>query len=161
MKMKIKLIIALLLPTIFLNSCGDKDDDPNTGPVTDGCTMPNGYLKWTVDGGQLCSNATLFADYAIVMTVNGISQSGVTMTLELDSVTPGTYQMKEDINSVLFTDQLGMAWQSTNDNPGTLQIISNDTSTNLIRANFNLTVRNPFGISKNITGGQLRIFYTE
>ena len=155
------LLSACLSFTLLFTACGDDDDDNNTNPVTDGCTLPTGYLKWTVDGGQLCSNASLFGDYAIVMTINGISQSGVTMTMELDSVSPGTYQMTENINHLLFTDQLGMAWESTNDNPGTLVITSNNTSTNLIQGTFNITVRNPLGVSKNITNGNFKISYTE
>jgi hypothetical protein len=54
-----------------------------------------------------------------------------------------------------------MAWESTNDNPGTLVITSNNTSTNVIQGTFNLTVRNPLGVSKNITNGNFKVSYTE
>ncbi|MBK9401214.1 MAG: hypothetical protein IPN36_10230 [Bacteroidetes bacterium] len=95
------------------------------------------------------------------MTINGITQTGVTITLELDDITPGTYTMNEDTNSILFTDQLAMAWQSTNTNPGTLIITANDTVNNILQATFDVTVRNPLSQSKSISQGQIKVFYTE
>jgi Family of unknown function (DUF6252) len=152
------LVPALALLTI-VSSCKKDDDDDD--PVTDLCALPNGSLKWTSNGQNLCANASLFADYAIVMTVNGISQQGATLTLELDSVNQGTYQMKELVNSILYTDVLGMAWQSTDDNPGTITITKNNTSTNEFEATFNVPVRNPLGMSQTLSGGTLKVFYTE
>ena len=125
------LLLLLLGMAVLHTSCGDDDDDPNTNSVTDGCSMPNGHLKWTSQGTQYCANATLFGDQSIDMTINGITQSGVTMTLELDSVMPGTYQMTSDVNHLLFTDQLAFDWQSTNSQPGTLIITKNDTANKL------------------------------
>ncbi|MBL7924945.1 MAG: hypothetical protein JNL88_12160 [Bacteroidia bacterium] len=150
----------LAIAFLFL-SCGDEDGNPLNGSGSDACSLPNGSLKWTTDGGLKCASASLFADQAMVMTVNGISQTGLSMTLELDSMQPGTYEMKAGVNSLLFTDQLGMAWQSTDDNPGTLVVSSNNASTNLFEASFNCTARNPLGMSKSISGGTLRVFYTE
>lgn len=83
------------------------------------------------------------------------------MTLELDDITPGTYTMNEDTNSILFTDQLAMAWQSTNSNPGTLIITSNDTANNILQATFNPTVRYPLRQTKFISPDQVKIIYTE
>lgn len=160
--MNFNLNFLLLFLFIFtLSSCGDDDTDVPGIPLGNNCTLPTGYLKWNFDGSSYCANTSLFADHAIIMTINGITQTGVTMTLELDDITPGTYTMNEDTNSILFTDQLAMAWQSTNSNPGTLIITSNDTANNILQATFDVTVRNPLSQTKSISQGQIKVFYTE
>ncbi len=153
--------IGFLLSLLFLSSCGEDSPENPLNNISDNCSLPNGHLKWTVEGNDYCANASLFADHALVMTMNGITLTGITITLELDSILPGTYPMKADINSILFTDQLGMAWQTTDDNPGTLQITSNNTSTNLLQASFSATLRNPLGLSKSLSQGTIKIHYTE
>jgi len=153
--------LIYLLAVFILCSCGDDDSDIPGIPSGNNCTLPNGYMRWNFDGTSYCANASLFADNAILMTINGITQTGVTMTLELDDITPGTYSMTADTNSLLFTDQLAMAWQSTNADPGTLIITSNDTVNNILQATFNLTVRNPLSMTKTINQGEIKVFYTE
>lgn len=154
------LLAGAVLLAVSFSACKKDDDGDDT--ALEGCSLPQGSLKWTADGGALCANASLFADYAIMMTINGVSQTGATLTLELDSVAPGTYQMKELENSVLFTDELGMAWQSTDDNPGTLTVTKNNESTNEFEASFTVAVRNPLlGTSQTLSGGSIKVFYTE
>lgn len=154
--------ILLLAIAVFITACGEDDEDQNTKPGTDGCTLINGFLKWDYQGTKYCANASLFADQGIIMTVNGITQAGLTMTLEIDSVRPGTYQMTDDVNHLLFTDNLAFDWQSTDDNPGTLTILKNDTATNHIEGTFSVNAKNSItGTSRNISNGNFRIFYTE
>ncbi|MFN8153459.1 MAG: DUF6252 family protein [Bacteroidia bacterium] len=164
--MKTKYTLFLLLPLFmaltFITACGDDDDDPNTNAVTDGCSLPNGHLKWTTQGTQYCANATLFGDQAIEMTINGITQSGISMTLELDSVDPGTYTMNDNINHLLFTDQFAFDWQSSDDAPGTLVITKNDKTANLIEGSFSVNAKNALtGTMRQISNGSFRINYTE
>lgn len=157
----IKCLFITLLAATFI-SCGDDDDDPNTNSATDGCSLPNGHLKWTMQGAQYCSNATLFADQAILMTINGITQSGITMTLELDSIEPGSYQMNDNTNHLLLTDQFAFDWQSTNDLPGTLIITKNDKANNWIEGTFTVNAKNSLtGTTKQISNGNFRVKYTE
>lgn len=143
-----------------ITACNNDDDDDNN-PAPDVCTLPTGSLRWTIGGTQRCADQSLFGDYTIIMTINGIAGNGETMTLELDSVTPGTYEMKADVNSILYTDNLAMAYQTTDDNPATLTITKNDTSNNRFEATFSGTLRNPLGVSKTITGGTVKVNYTE
>lgn len=154
---KIVYCAFLLLP--FAGCEEDKEVLP--GIITDNCILPNGHLKWTSGGKQTCANASLFGDQGLVMTINGISLTGETFTMELDNVTPGTYSMTTDSNHILHTDQLGMAWESTNGNPATLVILSNNTSTNVLEANFSGTLKSPLGLNKTISSGSLKVIYTE
>ncbi|MGI8893183.1 MAG: DUF6252 family protein [Bacteroidia bacterium] len=102
---------------------------------------------------------TLFADYAIVMTINGMNQNSSMLTLELDDVDPGIYEIREDRNYVLYTTT-GQSWHSTDDNPGSLVIISNDVANNRIIGNFEFTGRNPIGGNISISGN-FDVLYTE
>lgn len=158
--MKKVLFAFLALSFTGIVACND-DKDENDNPAPDACTLPTGSLRWTIGGTQRCADQTLFGDYGIVMTINGIAGNGETMTIELDSVTPGTYEMKADVNSVLYTDNLAMAYQTTDDNPGTLIITKNDTSNNRLEATFTGSLRNPLGVSKTITSGNLKVNYTQ
>jgi hypothetical protein len=155
-----KIICFTALFIIILTSCEpEKEVLPDI--LTDNCELPNGHLKWSSGGSQTCANASLFGDQSIIMTINGISLTGETFTLELDDVTPGTYAMTTDTNHILHTDQLGMAWESTNAMPCTLLVLSNNTSTNLLEANFSGTLKSPLGLTKVINSGTVKVSYTE
>jgi hypothetical protein len=147
----------ILLVVIFLLACSEKKENP---PVTDPCLINGYYLRATLANDSWCANTTLFTDLAIVMTINGISSNGASMTLELDDVTVGTFSITEDRNHILYTNSLGVAYRSTNDNPGSLIIQSNDTSANIIQGSFNVTLRNP--MAGNLpASGSFRLFYSE
>ena len=155
-----KIICFTALFISILTSCEpEKEVLPDI--LTDNCELPNGHLKWSSGGSQTCANASLFGDLAIIMTINGISLTGETFTLELDDVAPGTYAMTTDTNHILHTDQLGMAWESTNAMPCTLLVLSNNTSTNLLEANFSGTLKSPLGLTKVINSGTVKVSYTE
>ena len=150
--------MLLLVISGFAFSCSKKNDDK---PGADNCLLNSYYLKADVAGVSWCANTSLFADYAIVMTINGISSNGATLTLELDDVAPGTYQIKQDRNHVLYTSSLGVGYESTNDNPGSLVIISNDTTANIINGSFNVTLRSPVSGNLSLSNGTFKLFYTE
>lgn len=154
---------AIYITTLFfsiITAC-EKQKELLPSALTDNCELPNGHLKWTSGGTQTCANASLFGDQGSAMTINGIALTGETFTMELDNVMPGTYAMTTDSNHILHTDQLGMAWESTNGNPATLVILSNNTSTNVLEANFSGTLKNPLGLNKTINSGTVKITYTE
>lgn len=152
---------ALAIVFSVLAACSGDKDEINSNPIIDNCSLPTGSLKWAISGVSRCADQTLFGDYGILMTINGIAGNGESLTLQLDSVRPGTYSIKADVNSILYTDNLAMAWQSTDDNPGTLTISLNDTNTNRFEATFSATLRNPLGASKTLNGGNIKVYYTE
>lgn len=151
-------ISTVVLLLALLTGCSKKKDE---NPSAANCLLNNYYLKANIGGTDWCANTSLFADYAIVMTINGISSNGATMTLELDDVTPGNYAIKQDRNHVLYTSSLGVGYESTNDNPGSLTILSNDTSANIINGSFNVTLRSPLSGNISVSNGTFKLFYTE
>lgn len=153
-----KFVTGLLLISALASGCSKKKDEQ---PAVDNCLLNNYYLKADISGASWCANTSLFADYAIVMTINGISSNGATLTLELDDVSPGTYPIKQDRNHILYTSSLGVGYESTNDNPGSLTILSNDTSSNIINGSFNATLRSPVSGNISVANGTFKLFYTE
>ena len=153
-------LAACTIGAIALLSSCKKDEEETETPII--CGLPNGTLKWKENGVEKCANASLFADYTIDMTVNGISVQGPSMTLEMDSLSVGTYPLTADYNYMLYTDGLALAWEATNEQPGSITITSHNESTNRIEANFHINLVSPIsGATKQITDGQLSIIYTE
>lgn len=158
--MKTFFSIALLFFVLINTSCKKKSDDAQSASPK--CNKFSPFeLSATVDGNLFCADATLFADKAIVMTINGISQSTASLTLELDDFTPGTYTINNNKNHVLYTDPLAGGYESTNGNPGTLVISGNDTANNILTGTFNVTVQSPIFGNKKIENGVIHVFYTE
>lgn len=153
----------LFLSIIMLTIAGcKKDEKPTTTntPVECSSILPN-KLSGKIDGQSWCADQTCFGDQAIIMTINGINSNGSTLTLELDDFTPGTYPINQDQNHILYTSSIAMAFESTNSNPGTLVISSNDTTTNLIKGTINTSLQNPLGGNTTLSEGSFSIYYTE
>lgn len=154
--MKNKIVICLWLfatASIAFTSCKkDKKDE---------CDLDGYQLKGTINGNDWCANKTLFADNAILLTINGIRDDGSTLTLEFDSTEVGTYIIKGDTNHILYTDALAMGYESTNDNPGSLVVTQNDKSNNKFKANFNVTLRNPATSASVALNGSVEVLYME
>lgn len=159
-----KIVHVLLITFILVFASCEKKSEEETPPVTtDPCAGAGLYtLTFTSNGSTFCANASLFADYAAgVMTVNGLNQGGASLTMELDSVTPGTYQIKENTNHFLYTDAIANGFESTDGNPGTLVIISNDQSSNIIKGNFSVTLQSPLTGNVTLNNGNFTLLYTE
>jgi hypothetical protein len=157
-------VLLSMLTLIFFSSlfvsCADDEEEIIETPIV--CSLPNGMLKWTADGTERCANASLFGDYGIFLTVNGISMQGQTLTIELDSLSVGTYELSADENYMLYTDNLALVWEATNEQPGTITITGHNETTNQLNATFQINLVNPMsGQIKSITNGQLNIKYTE
>lgn len=152
------ILMSFLVPVLSCNKDDDKDNNP---PVSQPCELTGGYvLKATVNNSLWCADVSLFGDLAILMTINGMKQDGSSLTLELDDFIPGTYEISADRNHILYTTA-GSGYESTNDNPGILTIIENNESSNYFRATFSGVLKNPIGGSINISGGEVKLIYTE
>jgi hypothetical protein len=145
--------------TLLLSGCKPEDVIAPILPV-DICALPNGYLKWSDAGTSYCGT-TLFADEAIEMTINAVSLNGPTLTMQLDHYSLGTHILADSVNTVLYTSQLGLAYQSTDANPGTLTISSFDNANKQIKGNFDVTLKDPTGVTgnKHVTGS-FSVYFT-
>lgn len=155
------------LPVLFaccallLHACG-KDDDPAPSPGSPvACGVDGFRLQATIGPDAFCANASLFADRAVLLTVNGIQTTGATLTLELDSTSVGAHAAGESINHVLYTDRLGLAWRSSDSDPATLDITSHDTAANRIKGAVNGRLHAPVGGATRTISATFELVYTE
>ncbi len=151
--MKNIILTLLAVSLLVISSC--KKDENQSDPVI------SYYLQATIDGQIWKADATLFADKAIVMTISGLNQQGSSLTLELDDFTPGTYPIKNSRNHILYTSQMADAFESTDGNPGTLVIVSNDEAKNLLKGTFTFTGQSPLTGNKTISNGSFEVYYIE
>ena len=81
--------------------------------------------------------------------------------MQLDHYSLGTHILADSVNTVLYTSQLGLAYQSTDANPGTLTISSLDNANKQIKGNFDVTLKDPTGVTgvKHITGS-FSVYFT-
>ena len=142
-----------------LSAC-TKDEGPLTNTPIDICILPNGFIKWDDNMGAYCAT-TAFADEAITMTMNGISTDGPTITFDLTNYEVGNHPITETINSIYYTNALGFAFTSNNNNPGTLNITSYSPSNRQIKGNFTCTVYDPSGLNAPMNlSGSFSMYYT-
>ncbi len=154
-----KLQITTIALFIFINGgCKKEKEQVTPTPVECSSILPN-KLSAKIGTQSWCADQTCFGDLAIIMTINGLNGNASSLTLELDDFTPGTYTINQDRNHIVYTGFDG--YESTDDNPGTLVIQSNDTSTNLIKGTFNVSLRSPISGNLSVSDGKFSIYYTE
>ncbi len=148
--------IALLM--FIIGGCKKEKEQP--APVSIECSsiLPN-KLSAKIGTQSWCADQTCFGDLAIIMTINGLNGNASNLTLELDDFTPGTYPINQDRNHIVYIGFDG--YESTDDNPGTLVIQSNDTSTNLIKGTFNVTLKSAISGNLSASDGKFSVYYTE
>jgi hypothetical protein len=142
-----------------MSSCKEKEETPL--PYVDPCELINGSLKWNFNDAAYCADANIIADFAIVLTVNGLNQNGPSLTFELESVQPGSYGVDDNNNSFTYTDALGLAWITPVQNAGNIIVTSHDAAQNKVQGTFNVALENPLtGLLKTISG-TFRLTYTD
>lgn len=153
------IVLILIIISIFnFTSC--EEETITQQPVIDICILPNGFIKWNDNIGSYCAT-TAFADEAITMTMNGISANGPTITFDLTDYTPGSHPITETINSIYYTNALGFAFTSSNNNPGTLTITYYSSTNHQIKGNFNCFVYDPSGLNPPVyLSGSFSMYYT-
>lgn len=159
--MKAHYAIAAITLALIAPSCKkEKDDAPSPTPAP-ACGISGMRLQGTIGSDAFCANTTLFADLAIVLTANGIMDNGSTLTLELDSVGVGSHAMRADVNSILYTDPLGLAWKSIDGGSTTLTISSHDTGGNRIQGSISGSLYAPIGGAARAISASFDLTYTE
>lgn len=155
---RITLALLILAFVCLLPACKDKEDNPI--PYVDPCELINGKLNWTFNGTSACADANIIADLAIVLTVNGLKQSGESLTFELESVQPGTYGVDDTNNSFTYTDAMGMGWITPVQNAGNIIVTSHDSTQNKVQGTFNVALENPLTGAVRTLTGNFRLTYT-
>lgn len=159
---KTVLFLSLLAAGIF-TGCEDDDDDITTTTPSNTCNslLPN-KVSAKFNGVQWCADSICFADLGTELTVFGQTFDGASIVMELDDTTVGQHVIGETENHIVFIDNLAGTWESTDDNPGQLTVVSHNSSTNQYKANFTVRLRNLLsGQLVSVTSGNIDVYYTE
>lgn len=160
--MEIRSASLLLLAILMLIACKkDEDDEVIPTPVPTVCGIDGMRLQGTIGSESFCANASLFADLAILLTSNGISQTGTSLTLELDSLSVGAHAATLDVNHVLYTDQLGLPWNTADAFPASVNISSHDTTANRIKGSISGNLYSPTGGENRSISASFDLTYLE
>jgi len=151
----------LALSVLLITACKKDEDAPTPTPTPATCGVAGARLQATFDGTAFCANTSLFASLALGLTVSGIASDGSTLSLELDSLTVGTFPIKEGTNTVLFTTNLALGYTAVDADPGTLIIASNDTVTNRIQGSIEAPLYSGLGGAPKNIGGSFDLYYIE
>lgn len=153
----------LILSSALFVSCSKEKDDPATpAPSTPAaCGISGARLQASFQGATFCANTFLFGDLGTHLTVNGIASNGATLTLELDSLEVGSYEMDGSTNYMIHTSAMAMGYETVNTTPATLNITTHDTASNRIQGSFNGPVVEPVGGASAQISGTFDITYTE
>ncbi len=135
-----KIPAFLFTLALFVLSCQKPEEvvpSPLAMPSAEQCGEAGARLQAVFDGNDWCANVNLFASPASgEITINGLSTAGSTLTLQLDTMAPGTYDMSTSANVLLFTTSFGIGYMSADPFPTTLTIIEHDTVADRIKGSF-------------------------
>ncbi len=141
--MKFKTIICHVPLMLLAVSCEKEVVTPETltppnSQVVEVCGTPGARLQANFDGASWCPTVNLYATAAATgqIGINGITLMGSTLTLLLDSVAPGTYQMVETANAMIFTTSTSITYIAREIDPVTLVISEHDVVNRRIKGTF-------------------------
>lgn len=156
--------IAFLIPiTLLIFSCQKPEDvvpSPLSMPSAEDCGAAGARLQAVFDGTDFCANVNLFCSPASgEITINGLSSVGSTLTLQLDTMAPGTYDMSTSDNVVLFTTSFGIGYMSNDSLPATLTISEHDTEADRIKGSFSGELITALGGAPKSISGSFDMYY--
>lgn len=147
--------LIALSAIVLLGSCLKDTEElaQDTGLLPSTCGSTGARLQATVGGSTYCANGQLIAtgDGSSVL-ITGLSLSGTTLIVQVDSLVAGTQAITEASNGVLYMEN-GNTYVVHPNEPGSLIISEADTAARILKATFNANLRNEMsGVSRNVQG---------
>ncbi len=152
----------LLVPGLFLFSACQKDEiDQTPDAPVEICGIDGMRMKADVDGAAICFSNTLVANMADgQLTIGGVNPISGSLALQLDQTSVGSHAATGDMNHVFFTVGT-VAYQSTNEAPGSITITSHDESANRIKGSLTAQLASPDGSPAKNVSGSFEVLYLE
>jgi hypothetical protein len=139
---------------LFLGAC-TTDDDLNGGGS--GSKKP---VSMKVNGVLWEPNGLVFADLSVGMTLSAMNFNGSSLTLQLKDFMPGTYGFSVLQNEFLYINSLGIAYEQSESDSGSVTILNFTSSPNRIKGSFALKAVNPLnGSHVAISEGRFDLSY--
>ncbi len=156
-------LLLLSVSIITLTACAKagKEVAEELGIIPSTCGADGARVQAQVDGSSFCGDAQVVAvSDGISATVSGITLLGNTLSIQLDTLAPGTYTISEAENAVLYM-AIGTPYTSMGDSAGSVTISSHDAAAHSLKATFAATVRNEMSGSTKAISGSVDVTYTD
>lgn len=141
---------AIVLGSVLLIACA-KEDPVQDLILPDTCGSNGARMEATVGGNDWCANAHvqgMGSDGTAILT--GVSLSGGTMVLEVDTLSTGVRPISEATNSVLYTSMEG-SYTVPADGHGTLTLTDYDPTSGRLKGTASVGLRlNGDGVAKQV-----------
>lgn len=162
MRMNTLPLLAIALLTAGLVSCAKDTEDlaQSAGILPSTCGSDGARVQATVDGNSYCGNAQVLAtgDEGTVI-VTGVDLLGNTLIIQADSLVVGTQAITEATNGVMYMHS-GTPYVVQQGQPGTLHITQVDTVAHILKADFDVLLRNEMSGASHAVQGSLDVVYT-
>lgn len=155
--------IALLVTVLALLTSCMKDSDrlpQQAGSLPATCGSAGARLQATVNGGSYCASGQVTAvgdGHSVVVT--GLSLSGATLIVQVDSLALGTQAITEASNDLLFMEN-GNTYVMLPGQTGSITITAVDTTARVLKASFSATLGNEMSGVNRAIQGDLDVIWT-
>lgn len=153
------LVTVLALLTACMKDSEDLAQQAGLLPAT--CGSAGARLQATVSGGSYCANGQVNAvgdGHSVVVT--GLSLSGATLIVQVDSLALGTQAITEASNGLLFMEN-GNTYVMLPGQTGSLTITAVDTTARALKASFSATLGNEMSGVNRAIQGDLDVIWTQ
>ena len=147
-------VVALLALALFTGCVkAGKEVAEEIGIIPSTCGTDGARLEAEVDGASFCADGQVVAvGDGSTANVTGLALLGSTITLQLDTLALGSFNIDEANNAILYMS-LGTPYVSMGEAAGTLTITHCDGAARHVKGEFTATVRNEMsGAQKNLSG---------
>jgi hypothetical protein len=153
--MRIHHPLYFLLAAALLTACLKDSEDlaRDTGLLPSTCGNDGARLQAQVNGSDYCAGAQVLAtgDGSSVV-VTGVSLTGTSLVIQVDSLATGTQAITEASNGILFMEN-GSSYVVAPQQPGAITITLVDTAAHALKAQFNAVLYNELnGTSRSLQG---------
>lgn len=157
--------IHYLLPAVALllsvSSCQKDNNDLTPKIPVEFCGIDGMRLQADLDGSETCFSSSLIANLADgQIAIGGVNPASGSVALLLDDVAVGTHAAADSVNKVLLVIG-GVAYQTTDDQPGQITISSHDQGGNHIKGSFSAQLTSADGSPAKSLAGTFDVTYLE
>lgn len=154
------LLFCVCIATLSACVKAGKEVAEELGIIPSGCGADGARVQATVDGASFCADGQIVAvSDGTSANVSGIGLLGNTLTMQLDTLAPGTYAISEAENAILYL-ATGTPYVSMGDSAGALTIIAHDETAHTLKASFEATLRNEMSGAAKPVYASVEVTYT-
>ncbi len=159
--MKTPALCLLLVALVTTSSCVKDDDKVTPDLPIDICGIDGMRLQADVDGAETCFSTSLIGNLADgQLMFGGMNVTTGSLAIQLDELTVGTHASTQDTNHLLLIVG-GVAYESTNDAPGSITVSSHNEGGNHIKGSITAQLASADGSPAKSVSGTFDVTYLE